>query len=166
MDLEDFIWNRTNGDPSDIFKIVGDAATLYCSTTDNSTVRASNIPFLLASDSFEGVQGLTLNKIKTICTEAVFKKSKRFEVMKSELISTQVFSGRNIIEGEFRATRIYDQYITWNDPQQPSSFFNLQRLTTTCSCKYFEKVSTEQLLHGTRYCYHDIGQMRRVIFVN
>ena len=167
MDLEDFICNRTTGEPSSIFKRLGDAARLYCSTIDNTTVRASNIPFSLATDSLENVEGLSLCKLKTICTETVFNKSKRFEVVKSDLISTQVFRDKNTIEGEFRAARIYDQCIKWNDSLNlASSFFNLQTLTATCSCKYYEKFSIHELSHGVKYCYHIIGQLRRVIFLN
>ena len=167
MDLEDFISNRTTGKPSSIFKRLGNAATLYCSVIDNSTIRASNIPFLLATDHFGYVEGLTLTKIKTMCTEAVFNKSKRFEVLKSSIISTQVNSGRNTIDGEFRAAIIYDQHVTWNNILHPTySSFNLQTLKATCSCKYYLKVTIYQLSHEVKYCYHIIGQLRRVIFVN
>ena len=44
MDFEDFVYNRTNGRPASIFKTLGDAAKLYCSTVDNTTIRFANIP--------------------------------------------------------------------------------------------------------------------------
>ena len=76
MDFEDFVHNRTTGKPASIFKTLGDAAKQYCSIIDNTTVRVSNIPFHLAKDHFECVEGLTLTKTKSICTEGVFNKVK------------------------------------------------------------------------------------------
>ena len=168
MDLEDFISNRTTGDPSSIFKKLGDAAKQYCSIIDNITVRLSNIPFLLADDHIESVQGLTIEKIKSICSGGVYEKSKRFEVLKSEMISTQVFPSTNTIEGEFRAATIHDQSISWNvatHNRSPSNF-NLQYLKAICSCKYYMKVTKKREIHVKIYCTHIIGQLRRVIFMN
>ena len=168
LDLEDFISNRTTGRPSSIFKRLGDAAKRYCSITDDTTIRTSNIPFLLATDHFESVDGLTLTKIKSICTEGVFNKSQKFEVLKSDLISTQVFSATNTIEGEFRVVNIHDQKICWTDSlhTSSSSVFNLRTLKATCSCKYYVKITIQQLSHELKYCTHIIGQMRRVLFLN
>ena len=42
-------------------------------------------------------------------------KSKRFEVIKSKIISTKVSCANNTIDGEFRASRIHDQVISWTD---------------------------------------------------
>ena len=168
MDLEDFISNRTTGTPSSIFKKLGDAAKQYCSIIDNITVRLSNIPFLLATDHIECIEGLTNEKIKSICSEGVYAKSKRFEVLKSELISTQVFTATNTIEGEFRAATIHDQMISWNNAAHNniSSNFNLQSFKATCSCKYYMKVTMKRQNHEKIYCTHIIGQLRRVIFLN
>ena len=41
MDLEDFIYNRRDGPPADIFKRIGDIASIYCKTIDSETVRTS-----------------------------------------------------------------------------------------------------------------------------
>ena len=119
--LKDFIYNRTTGQPSSIFKHLGDAAKLYCST-DDDIVRTSNIPFLLAQDKFETIPGLTGAKVKDLCTVSVFKKSNRFKVINSPLISTQVFRARNLIEGEFRGAKIHDQIISWNLSLPDSSY--------------------------------------------
>ena len=103
MDLEDFIQNRTSGLPASIFKKLGDAAKLYSSNLHDNTIRTSNISLQLGQDSFGKIQDLTLNKVKSLCSLSVFSKSKRYEVIKSQQISTQVFSSLNIIAGEFRA---------------------------------------------------------------
>ena len=168
MDLEDFIHNRTIGTPSSIFKALGDTARAYSSTIDNTTVRMSNIPLLLANDRFESIAGLTLTKIQTLCTPGIFRKSERYKVRKSDLISTQVFSVRNIIEGEFRAAYIHDQLITWGRPNSNNSSceFNLETIKATCSCRYYKKVTMEKLPHEIKYCTHIIGQLRRVIFLS
>ena len=168
MDLEDFIHNRTTGTPSSVFKTFGDAAKLYSSTIDSTTVRTSNIPLLLANDRIEFISGLTSTKIQSLCTQSIFMKSQRYEVLKSELISTQVFRATNIIEGEFRAALIHDQVITWSYPNgyNSSCDFNLQTIKAICSCKYYQKVTQEMLPLEIKYCTHIIGQLRRVIFLN
>ena len=168
MDFEDFVHNRTNGDPSSIFKKLGDVAKVYSTTIDNTTIRTSNVPFLLSDDHFESVPGLTLTKVQTLCTAGVFNKSRRFEVLKSELISTQVSRATNSIEGEFRAALIHDQVITWSnrDSNNSSCEFSLQTIKAICSCRYYLKVTVEKLPHEIRYCTHIIGQLRRVIFIN
>ena len=102
-----------------------------------------------------------------MCTASVYKKSKRFEVVKSEVISTQVFDFLNKIEGEYRAATFHDQDITWgcsavNSPLVP--FDNLT-LDATCSCKYHIKMVEEKTNHERKYCTHIIGQLRRVIFM-
>ena len=87
MDFEDFIYNRTDGSPQSIFKKLGDAATAYVSVVDLKTQRASSIGEQLDADVFQKVTGLTSDKIKMLCSKAVFKKAKQFEVRKSELIT-------------------------------------------------------------------------------
>ena len=61
-----------------------------------------------------------------------------FEVLKSELFSTQVFPSLNKIEGEFRAARIHDQTIAWgsstNNPAM--EIFDILTLNAGCTCKY------------------------------
>ena len=114
MDFEDFIYNRTDGTPSCIFKKLGDATKTYCSTTE-SVARLSNIPLLLGTDHFEKVEGLTVTDIQSICANSIFNKAKRYEIVKSNIISTQVYLATSTIEGEFRAARIHDQVIRWCD---------------------------------------------------
>ena len=87
---------------------MGDATKTYCSTTE-SVARLSNIPLLLGTDHFEKVEGLTITGIQSICTNSIFNKAKRYEVVKSNIISAQVYPITNTIEGEFRAARIHDQ---------------------------------------------------------
>ena len=103
-----------------------------------------------------------------MCTDGIFNKSKRFEVVKSKLISTKVSSATNSIEGEFRGSRIHDQVISWTDYNSTTSTcdFNSHTLKATCTCKYFLKVTENQLPDVKRYCTHIIGQLRRVIFMN
>ena len=158
MDFEDFVYNRTDGTPCCIFKKLGDATKTYCSTTD-SVPRVSNIPLLLGTDHFEKVEGLTITDIQSICTNSIFNKAKRYEIVKSNIISTQVCPTTNTIEGEFRAARIHDQVICWSVDQQGYSgdAFCLEGLQVTCSCKYFIKNTQRLLPDEQRYCTHIIG---------
>ena len=167
MDFEDFVYNRSDGTPIGIFQKLGDATKAYCSTADSVT-RLSNIPLLLGADHFEKVEGLTITDIQSICTDSIFNKAKRYEIIKSNLISTQVYPSTNTIEGEFRAARIHDQIICWNDDHHGPSgdAFSLERLQVTCSCKYFLKNTLRLLPDEHRYCTHVIGQLRRVLFMN
>ena len=132
------------------------------------TVRMSNIPLLLANDRFESIAALNLTTIQTLCTPAISQKSKRHKVRKSDLISTQVFSVRNIIEGEFRAAYIHDQLITWARPNSNNSSceFNIETIKATCSCRYYKKVTMEKLPHEIKYCTHIIGQLRSIMFLS
>ena len=102
-----------------------------------------------------------------MCSNSVFKKSKRFELIKSDLISTQVFTNQNKLEGEFRAARIHDQNISWGDCVDNSPFTPFSNLTvsTSCSCKYHLKITQEIEGNKLKYCSHIIGQLRRVIFM-
>ena len=99
MEYLDFVSNRTTGTPSSIFKTLGDNARLYSFTLDNATVRTSNISLLLDDDFFETIHGITLTQIQSMCTDE--NKSKRFKVVKSKLMSTQVCCATNTIEGDF-----------------------------------------------------------------
>ena len=157
----------TDGTPSCIFKKLGDATKTYCSTTE-SVARLSNIPLLLGTGHFEKVEGLTTRGIQSICTNSIFKKAKRYEFVKSNIISTQVYPTTNTIEGEFRAARIHDQVICWSDDHEGYSgkTFSLERLRVTCTCKYFIKNTQRLLPDEQRYCTHVIGQLRRVLFMN
>ena len=102
-----------------------------------------------------------------MCSVSVFKKSKRFAVVKSDLISTQVLSNQNKIEGEFRVARIHDQNINWADSVDNSPFRVFCNLTVSasCSCKYHLKITKETARNKHKYCSHIIGQLRRVIFM-
>ena len=82
------MYNRTVGTPQDIFKKLGDAATRYIRSEDLITVRASNQAERVREDMFEVIEGLTLSKLKSICSKSVFEKTKRFEVKRSSIIST------------------------------------------------------------------------------
>ena len=54
-----------------------------------------------------------------MCTDGFFSKSKRFEFVKSKLISTQVSCATNTIEGDFRGSRTDFTIIgTLPDPPQ------------------------------------------------
>ena len=168
MIFEDFISNRTTGMPSSIFKILGNTARMYSSTIDHTTVRTSNISLLLDNDYFETVHGITLTQIQSMCTDGNFNKSKRFEVVKSKLISTKVSCANNTIDGEFRGSRIHDELISWTDQNLNTStcHFNTHTLKAACTCKYFLKVTVKKLPDMKRYCTHIIGQLRRVLFMN
>ena len=90
LDFEDFVYNRTDGTPQDIFKKLGDAATTYVQTVDLKTVRNSHISDILESDALHPVPGLSSSDIKTLCSVNAYKKAKRFEVKNSEILTTQV----------------------------------------------------------------------------
>ena len=149
------------------FKKLGDAAKYYCSTLDTDTVRIANTPLRLSNDIFHKVEGLCLSKIKLMCSDSVFKKSKSFEVRKSEILSTQVFPADNKIEGEFRAAVIHDQGIDWGNSDNTTSFepFSNSTVKATCTCKYYLKITEEKTQNERKYCSHIIGQLRRVIFM-
>ena len=144
LDLEDFITNRTSGQPSSIFYHLGNAAKLYCSTDDNIS-RTSKIPFTLAADHVDKIPGLNLTKVKELCSDSVYKKSKRFEVIKSSIISTQVYTAQNTIEGEFRAAQIHDQVISWNVsvPNSPFQTSNRSEISLSCTCRHHIKVTED-----------------------
>ena len=167
MDFEDFLYNRTNGTPSDVFKKLGDVAAIYCRTIDETTHRNSVIPISLNNDIFTVVQGLSLGIIERLCSGSVFKKAARFRVKSSAIISTQCYPQRNTITGEFRATRIHDQVITWRLPDlsvmdSGPVAFNLETFAATCTCRYFER----EKIRSSKLCSHIVGQLRRVIFLS
>ena len=113
------------------------------------------------------IRRYSLNKIKSLCSGSVFSKSKRYEVIKSQHISTKIFSSLNIIEGDFRAARIHDQYISWSQTSPPSAYqpFNCEKISISCTCPYHERVSNKMKEGDKKYCTHIIGQLRRVIFM-
>ena len=94
-----------------------------------------------------------------MCTVSVFKKSNRFKVINSPLISTQVFRARNLIEGEFRGAKIYDQIISWNLSLPDSSFeiSNRYLMKLTGTCRFHIKVTEEMNDNYKKYCSHIIG---------
>ena len=160
MDFEDFVYNRTDGTPQDIFKKLGCAAYHYHLINHDDVHRSSLISTTLRQDHFEPIQDLSIGLIKQLCTDGVFRKANIFTVETSKLISTNVESVENCIEGEFRSGMIYEQSIGWGtcDIQAP---FSLSTITVFCSCKYFNK---ETVHHGF-CCKHIIGQLRRVLYM-
>ena len=167
LDLEDFIYNRTNGTPQDIFKKMGDIATIYCKTRDTETIRHSITPVMLTPDKEGCPMGLNLRTIRRMCSSSIFDKAASFEVRRSALISTQGFSERNTITGEYRAVRIHDQMITWMPDERsgnivPMTRFNQHNFSATCTCKYYKK---ETVLSG-KLCSHVIRQLRRTIHLS
>ena len=72
LDFEDFIYNRTNGDPADVLKKLGDAATKYVITVDIHSKRKSVLAYSLPRDNVEPIQNLTKDKVLRICTTSVF----------------------------------------------------------------------------------------------
>ena len=161
LDFDDFVYNRTNGTPQDIFRALGSAALLYHSINHDNVQRSSLISTMLRGDHFEAIEDLSIGLIKQLCTDAVYKKGNIFTVQTSKLISTNVERNKNCIEGEFRSGMIYEQSIRWgtSDIQVP---FSLSTIMVFCSCKYFNK---ETVQHGY-CCKHIIGQLRRVLHMS
>ena len=167
MDFEDFMYNRTNATPSDVFKKLGDIASIYCRSTDDTSQRHSVNSVRLNDDTKDpDFQGLSLDSISTRCSASVFQKAARYEVKSSTVISTQCYPEKNTITGEFRGTRINDQVITWSQ-QNPMLMdssptqFNNDNFAATCTCRYFkrEQIRTDKL------CSHIVGQLRRVVYL-
>ena len=166
MDLEDFIYNRTDGSAQDVFKKIGDIAAIYSRTVDTKTKRHSNLGLRLRDDIPGCPIGLTLPIVTSVCSSSVFLKASRFEVKSSSVISTQCFPTRNTIIGEFRGARIHDHMITWTfehieEASVQGNAFNISNLAATCTCKYHKK---EKPRAGT-LCSHIVGQLRRTIFL-
>ena len=138
-----------------------------CSIIDTETVRLANIPLCLSLDIFNKVYGLSLIKVKLMCSDSVFKKSKQFDVVKSDLIFTQVLSSQNKIEGQFRAAMIHDQNMDWTDSVDNSPFIFFCNLTVSasCSCKYQLKITKETARNKHIYCSHIIRQLRKVFLM-
>ena len=129
MDFEDFVHNRTDGKPATIFKRLGDAAIQYVTTVDFETARYWNIPIMLNADDIDIIEGINTSDFRKICSSSVFRRSKRYQVKKSTIISTQACANRNCIEGKFRAVRILEQCIWWRGQPSVSTFpvpFNIQ----------------------------------------
>ena len=158
MDFEDFVQNRTNGTPQDIFKNLGSAASLFLSIKHDEVPRTSLISTALREDHIEPIMALSIAQIKKLCTESVYRKANIFRVKQSNLISTNVNRCANSIVGEFRAALIYEQSICWgvSDIESP---FALETIRVFCTCKYYNKETTR---HGL-CCKHIIGQLRRVL---
>ena len=166
MDLEDFIYNRTDNTPQDIFKKVCDIASIYSRTIDTVSGRQSIIPFVLRQDVIGNSVGLTLSLAEQLCSSSVFRKARRYEVKSNKHISTQCYTLRNTIAGEIRTARIHNQLITWTsenpvDNDYPPVPFNTKTFAATCTCRFYKK---ETKLSG-KLCSHVIGQLRRVIFL-
>lgn len=164
LDFEDFVWNRSDGTPADVFKKLGDASYAYVTTVNCDAERVSNLTYKLPSDDVEVINGLLLPKIKKLCSPSVFTKSKRFETVHSDIYSTQSSALRRCIQGQYRAARIYEQSITWgvtNRQSDNANSFNLNTLMVYCSCKYY---NNETCVSG-KCCSHIVGQLRRTLYL-
>ena len=78
MDFEDFVCNRTDGTPQDIFKHLGEAATQYIRLSDLNVTRTSLISTALHPDTIHPINGLTIPKIKQISRRSVYGKAKKY----------------------------------------------------------------------------------------
>ena len=164
LDFEDFVHNRTNGSPADIFKKLGDAAAVYISTPECDTERVSNLAYILPDDDVENIEGMDLSEIRKYCSESIFRKTKRYEVKNSQIIRTQTSSKRKSIVGQYRAARIHEQSVTWGlsgDTTETSKPFDLNTIKVYCTCKYFDKITCGSGM----FCAHIIGQLRRTIYL-
>ena len=85
--------------PPYIFKQLGDASKKYVSTHDATTIRKSLVSYQLPQDDVEPIAGLDINKIRTLCSDSVFAKSKRYETNNSIIFRTQSSADRNCING-------------------------------------------------------------------
>ena len=164
LDFEDFVWNRTDGSPANIFKKLGDAAMAYVSSPVCDVDRISNLAYKLPADDIEHIDGLSLSKIKTLCTASVFSKTKRFESTNSTIFRTQSSAIRRCIQGQYRAATIHDQSITWGideNSNEDASPFDISTIMVHCTCKYFDKTTR---VNGM-CCSHIVGQLRRTVFL-
>ena len=140
LDFEDFVSNRSDGSPADVFKKLGDAAYAYVSTLDCNAERISNLTYKLPADDVEIITGLLLTKIKLLCSPSIFTKSKRFETTHSQIYSTQSSALKRCIQGQYRAVRVHEQSITWGITESQSedaNAFNLSTILVYCTCKYY-----------------------------
>ena len=160
LDFEDFVYNRTDGTPQDIFRNLGSAATHYLSVMHNNVQRTSLISIALRPDHIEHIENLSTTLIRLLCTASVYVKAKIFRVKNSSLLSTNVDKVGNTIVGEFRSALIYDQSIHWGGSRDQSPF-SLDTISVSCSCKYFNR---ETVPNGL-CCKHIIGQLRRVVYI-
>ena len=162
LDFEDFLYNRTDGTPQDIFKTLGDAATKYVQTVDLNTIRNSSIPEKLGPDALQPIPGLFSNDIKTLCSLNVYKKAKRFEVKNSEILSTQVHLLHNTITGCYKAVKIYDQMIQWGGDCTLQIPFSVSSIQFSCTCPFFTKSEATPV----KCCKHIAGHLRRIIYIS
>ena len=93
----------------------------------------------------------------------MFEKTKRFEVKRSSIISTQVSKSGNWITWTYRAVKNYRQSISWGDETgiNVCQEYNSETLEVFCECKFFCK----QWRYSGKCCKHIVGQMRRVIYI-
>ena len=92
---------------------MGDASYEYVTTLNCYAERISNLTYKLPADDVDMINGLILTKIRMLCSPSVFTKSKRFEIIHSEIYSTQSSALKRCIQGQYRAARMYEQSITW-----------------------------------------------------
>ena len=133
-------------------------------TLDCDAARLSKLTYKLPNDDAEMINGLLLFKIKMLCSQSVFTKSKRFETIHSDIFSTQSSALKRSIQGQYRAARIYEQSITWgvtNSQSEDANSFNVDSIMVHCSCKYYNK---ETCVSG-RCCSHIVGQLRRTAYL-
>ena len=165
MDFEVFVYNRTTRKTQSIFKAIGDAGKFYCTSYDSSIIRRSNNSTALSKDIIKSVAGLSVAKVKQLCSENVWWKGRRICVGSSSIILTQVYPLRNCIRGEVASGTIYDQVISWGRSgdiplglfsdgytdrkiedilnERKAEIFDLASIVVYCDCKYFEKHTRE-----------------------
>ena len=101
-------------------------------------------------DNIDKIEGIHLSQEKTICSNSVFEKAKRYEVTISTIISTQINAIRNCIDSQYWAARIHEQRIWWsdNDSIYPVAF-NIENIKVFCTCKYHQKKTEkfENIVH-------------------
>ena len=99
---------------------------------------------------------LTIDKIKKLCTNSVYKRAGRYGVGRSDLISTTAELDRNTIKGEIKRAYIHDELI-FRDIDVPNSSSKLQTIRVYCECKYY---CNETCCSGY-CCSHIIGQTKK-----
>ena len=65
-----------------------------------------------------------------------------------------------MINGSYKAVKIYDQKITWGETTNQPIPFSLPTLAFSCSCAFFKTATPGR----SKCCKHIIGHLRRVLY--